>query len=169
MFNWITFAFISSFIFAGCNAQTTNVSSVDENSTPPINQASEQSGRRLVRASGWPIPSLPEKKYIKSRIDHTEGKEITSFTAYYRMGLIRFKEPFDALGLSRWGRLDSVTEFLSADKKPFCYTLTAETDWEQSNQRVGALIKIYILDSDGDGVFETLSDRHICQAPEWVK
>ena len=97
------------------------------------------------------------------------GKDVTVYAATYRMGLIRFKEPFDALRLHEWGRLASITEFLTSDKKPYCYTLTAETDWEQSNQRVGALIDLYIADTDGDGTLETLTDRGSCTVQDWLK
>ena len=85
------------------------------------------------------------------------------------MGMERFKEPFDAFGLKTWGRLESVTEWQTSDHKPFCYRLAAEHDWTNVNERTGALVVITILDSDGDGIFETLSGRTLCAPPDWVR
>lgn len=161
MSNWAA-VILFGLAFNGCSGHSSDGSNTNSNSNLPPVSATEQSGKRLVKASGWSLPSLPEKKDVKSRTERVGDKEIATFTARYQMKLIRFKEPFDALGFSEWGRLTTVTEFLSEDQKPFCYELTAETDWNQSNQRVGALIKIYLLDSDRDGTFDTLSDRYLC-------
>lgn len=162
MSNWAA-VIVFALAFTGCSEQTFNGSNTNSNSSLAPVSATEQSGKRLVKASGWSLPSLPEKKDVKRRTERVGDKEITTFSARYQMNLIRFKEPFDALGFSEWGRLTAVTEFLSEDQKPFCYELTAETDWDQSNQRLGALINIYLLDSDRDGTFDTLSDRYLCR------
>ena len=137
--------------------------------TPSPSTAPTNTIHTLVKPEGWTIPTLPKNRKLQAHTAKVGDRTVRIFSSENMMGMIRFKEPYDAFGLTTWGRLMSVQEFQTSDHKPYCYRLAAEHDWNIANEATGALMLLTILDTDGDGVFETLSGHGMCVTPDWVK
>jgi hypothetical protein len=154
----------------GCLRANTEFTTEPSTQQPtPVTSPTKNEKGELINPTGWSLPELPKNRTFKASTVSSENSEVHILSSYSSMKLQRFTEPYNALGSSGWGRLHSVTEYLSSSRKPYCYRLAAETDWSNENERVGALMVVSISDNDGDGIFETLSGKAGCPVPDWVK
>ncbi len=162
------------FLFAGLLASCASQPSVEpaSTSTPAVPETEyvKTGSGQFIKKSGWEIPhSKPGKNPPKTqRIQIGHQWAIQVRTDVSPDDKISIKVP-SSVDRSMLDYAVSVITEISGEggQKPFCYQLKVTRILPGSGNAEGMPTFISFLDDDGDGNFETLTDR--CTVPGWVK
>ena len=153
--------FLSIILTISCESrQATSVTQISAEPTTDISRLVVRNDKGdFIKKSGWDIPTFPAEKKYKPFQSKQGGRDLELLA-------FSFSTSENALiTLPSWGnesettwKVHSFEEFKSEGQSPFCYGVTIGS---------GPLSIVYFKDEDGDGIFETYSNK--CFVPAWVK
>ena len=121
-----------------------------------------------IKETGWDIPKFAGDRKYRSFVEKQNGREWKLLDFHFSPSektLINL--PSEASNVETTWRAIGFQELKGVDQPPFCYGITIAENVSDPMKAHGAVSMVYIKDEDGDGIFETFSDR--CLIPSWVK
>jgi hypothetical protein len=177
----IQFIMFLSVFLAGCSAANTTLqnSNPEKKSAPVEQNQNRVSDNRIIKAEGWQIPSPEKKEQVRKKtksLNSDEGDAFEVTLTYYvptERFIYREKPLNDNQIILVKGELElfDFIEYRVKDKI-FAYTIFArryKIDQPNDNSSHEHKFVYRILDSNGDGKFETLlTDNSELLVPQWI-
>jgi hypothetical protein len=142
--------------------------------SPPLlkSKVYQKEDGSLENEDGWLVPDfqVKNKKYSIEDAETEGGKKIKILSSFYfPENEISIQFPLNPAEseVSETRAVVNVTEYKGENQPPFCYLLGTA---KKQESYVPFLIKFYLCDMNGDGIFETIPHGIIkMPVPGWVK
>lgn len=120
----------------------------------------------VINPLGWQIPSLPENRTFVPYEETTSGRKLSVLISTAKVERQIVKLQYSSEGGATEYIVNGVSELRTKSQTPYCYQFTATQNWKDPMKHPGVSVVFTYRDDDGDGIFETLTDR--CLTPNWV-